>query len=229
MSDPRSGRRLDLRRGLFPLGGWSRGRLADRLQPDRRRAPWRGGLRPRQGDARHTTRAGPRSRAAATALTPTCLTSIRPGADAGNRWGTTSGAHPSSSSTATARLVEERAQRVSRDPGERCSNRSPGFVTVGLRCGLRASKGVNQRAAYRIPGGIGGDPSGGTAQCRKVRSCQSWFIITRPRSRGPWVETGSITSSMYAGDRSPMTTDRTAQHARRGGRRPRQRRVGSEA
>ncbi len=50
--DPRSGRRLDLRRSLYPLGGRSRGRPAVRLQPHRRRAPRRGRLRPRHRDGR---------------------------------------------------------------------------------------------------------------------------------------------------------------------------------
>ena len=92
------------------------------------------------------------------------------------------------SSTEYSRTLVSRNVPAHGTPGPRPTPAST------MRNGISPTYVVPSSVSGRTPGGIRcATRAGGTAQCRNVRSRQSWFIITRPRSRGAWVETGSIT------------------------------------
>ena len=94
------------------------------------------------------------------------------------------------SSTEYSRTFVSRNDPAHGTPGPRPTPAST------IRNGISPTYVAPSRVSGRTPGGIRcATRSGSTAQWRKVRSRQSWFIITRPRSAGAAVETGSITRS----------------------------------
>ena len=90
------------------------------------------------------------------------------------------------SSTEYSRTLVSRNDPNQGTPGPRA------IPAPTIRNGISPTYVTPSRVSGLVPGGIRcATCTGSTAQCRKVRSRQLWFIITGPVSSGAAEETGS--------------------------------------